>query len=180
MEIRNYSAFSVCAVPMMKARPKNSSQTDKKLSNPQLAGASSFGALAGYLFGKNQDSKSMAMTTPVLTVGDGDEKEMSFVMPSDFWGEGSLDRAPKPMEDSLVRLKRQEGGTRAVIMFGGFAGKGEVEYRRNQLLEGVDEDAEWIVESDDSPITLAQYNDPFTPPWKRRNEVSVPVVPLER
>lgn len=180
MEIRNYSAFSVCAVPMMKARPKNSSQTDKKLSNPQLAGASSFGALAGYLFGKNQDSKSMSMTTPVLTVGDGDEKEMSFVMPSDFWGEGSLDKAPKPMKDSLVQLKRQEGGTRAVIMFGGFAGKGEVEYRRKQLLEGVNEDTEWIVESDDSPITLAQYNDPFTPPWKRRNEVSVPVVPLER
>lgn len=176
IEIRNYSAFSVCSVPMMKARPKNKSQTDQKLSNPQLAGASSFGALAGYLFGKNQEAKSMAMTTPVLTVGDGDEKEMSFVMPSNFWEEGSLDSAPKPMEDSLVELKRKEGGTRAAIMFGGFAGKTEVESRKKQLLQGLESDAEWIKESDDSPITLAQYNDPFTPPWKRRNEVSISVV----
>lgn len=176
MEIRDYFAFSVCSVPMMKARPKNNSQTDQKLSNPQLAGASSFGALAGYLFGKNQEAKSMAMTTPVLTVGDGDEKEMSFVMPSNFWEEGSLDNAPKPLKDSLVELKREEGGTRAVIMFGGFAGKTELQSRKQQLLEGLESDVEWVKESDDSPITLAQYNDPFTPPWKRRNEVSIPVV----
>jgi len=176
MEIRDYSAFSVCSVPMMKARPKNNSQTDQKLSNPQLAGASSFGALAGYLFGKNQEAKSMAMTTPVLTVGDGDEKEMSFVMPSNFWEEGSLDNAPKPLKDSLVELKREEGGTRAVIMFGGFAVKAELQSRKQQLLEGLESDVEWVKESGDSPITLAQYNDPFTPPWKRRNEVSIPVV----
>ena len=29
----------------------------------------------------------------------------------------------------------------------------------------------------DADAVLMQYNDPFQPPWKRRNEVAIPVVP---
>ena len=44
------------------------SKTDAEIANPQLKGASGFGALAGYLFGKNEHATAMKMTTPVFTV----------------------------------------------------------------------------------------------------------------
>jgi len=172
-EIREYEAFTVCSVPMKKPRP-DAIATDQKISQPQLSGASSFGALAGYLFGKNQQETAMKMTTPVFTTGDGDGKEMAFVLPSTYWDEDSLSKAPSPLENSLVQLKREIGGQRAVVMFGGFASSKEVELKKQQLMKSLEADKEWgAVEN--VPVTLAQYNDPFTPPWKRRNEVSVPV-----
>lgn len=172
-EIRNYKPFSVCSVSMNKPRPKDASKTDAK-TNPQLAGASSFGALAGYLFGKNQESTAMKMTTPVLKVGPNEEdQKMSFVLPSQFWDK--LNDAPKPFDESGVVLEKNEGGDRAVVMFGGFAGNKDVEERKKQLLDGLEKDKEWTVEPN-ALVTVAQYNDPFTPPWKRRNEVSVKVV----
>jgi len=174
-EIRNYDAFSVCSVPMAKPRPSNKSKTDEPISNPQLSGASSFGALAGYLFGKNEQSTSMKMTTPVLVTGEGNEKEMSFVLPSTYWDESGLGKAPKPFNDSLVSLRRDTGGNRAVMMFGGVAKKSDVKAKNTELLKFLGSNKEWDVEEKAS-ITLAQYNDPFTLPWKRRNEVSVAVV----
>lgn len=174
-EIRNYKPFSVCSVAMNKPRPNDISKTDAK-TNPQLAGASSFGALAGYLFGKNQQSTAMKMTTPVLKVGEGEDSQMSFVLPSEFWD--GVEDAPKPFDESGVVLEMNEGGDRAVVMFGGFAGKQNVDERKKQLLDGLSKDDEWTAEPD-ALVTLAQYNDPFTPPWKRRNEVSVKVVRKE-
>jgi hypothetical protein len=172
-EIRRYEPFSVCSVAMNKPRPTEASRTDAKISSPQLKGASAFGALAGYLFGKNQESTAMKMTTPVLSAGEGDERKMSFILPSEFWN--GLDTAPKPLDGSGVVLEEKEGGERAVVAFGGFAAKKDVEERTKQLLGGLAKDREWTAEKGAS-VTLAQYNDPFTPPWKRRNEVSVEVV----
>lgn len=173
-DVRDYDAFTICSVPVAKPRP-DSAATDQPISNPQLSGASSFGALAGYLFGKNDVSTSMKMTTPVLMVGDGKDREMSFVLPSTYWDEKGLDNAPKPLEGSLVSLKRDSGGNRAVLMFGGFASKDDVKAKSADLLTGLESDKEWGA-TESASVTLAQYNDPFTPPWKRRNEVSVPVV----
>ena len=171
-EIREYEAFSVCSVPMTRPRP-DGENTDQKLSNPQLAGASSFGALAGYLFGKNEEQKAMKMTTPVFTQGNGETKEMSFVLPSDYWSDEGITKAPTPLQQSLVKVKRDNGGFRAATMFGGFASKKDISAKKELLLKGLDIDKEWMaIESD---VTIAQYNDPFTPPWKRRNEVSVAV-----
>ena len=67
IEIRRYKPYSVCSVSMNKPRPQDSSKTDAKLGAPELKGASAFGALAGYLFGKNDQSTAMKMTTPVFT-----------------------------------------------------------------------------------------------------------------
>jgi hypothetical protein len=175
-EVRNYKPFSVCSVAMNKPRPSDISKTDAK-TNPQLAGASSFGALAGYLFGKNKESTAMKMTTPVLKTGEGDDGQMSFVLPSEFWN--GIESAPKPFDESGVVLETNEGGDRAVVMFGGFAGKKDVEERKKHLLDCLSKDNEWAAAEQDAPVTIAQYNDPFTPPWKRRNEVSVKVVRKE-
>eukprot|EP00984_Skeletonema_dohrnii_P018625 scaffold8733_cov191-Skeletonema_dohrnii-CCMP3373.AAC.6 len=186
-EIRNYEPYSVCTVEMkssVKANDEKRTKTDAKVSMPQLSGASSFGALAGYLFGKNSQETAMKMTTPVLTTNagmdvedassNGDTKEMSFVLPSNYWNEDGTARAPQPLDGSGVRLQRDEGGTRATLMFGGFANKAEVKERKAQLLTLLGGDNEFVM-SDGAKITLSQYNDPFTPPWKRLNEVSVKV-----
>lgn len=175
-EIRRYEQFSVCSVTMNELKSSGSDRVSaSKISNPQLSGASSFGALAGYLFGKNQDEKAMKMTTPVLTVGEGDEKTMSFVLPSDYWKTDTLSDAPQPLADSAVKISSVDGSTRAVIAFGGYGGKAQTKSKR--LTELLESDKEWRAVAD-APVTLAQYNDPFTPPWKRRNEVSVLVEPM--
>ena len=178
-EIRRYEAFSVCSVAMNdnKNDPNTALQTDASISNPKSGGTTAFGSLAGYLFGKNQDSTAMKMTTPVLNSGGGesDSKTMSFVLPSEFWKDDGLAVAPKPLEGSGVTLQRMDAEERAVIMFGGYASKKEVAAKKQQLLEKLRKDKEWEVASES--IVLAQYNDPFTPPWKRLNEVSVAVKP---
>lgn len=176
VEIRRYEPYSLCSVSMNTARPANSSRTDATLQMPQMSGASSFGALAGYLFGKNDKSTAMKMTTPVFTanVDEVDEKQMSFVLPSQYWDEGQLLEAPQPLSGSGVKLEQIQSQDRAVIMFGGFASKKEVDLRKKTLLAAIQKDSEWQALSKD--ITVAQYNDPFTAPWRRLNEVSVPVV----
>jgi SOUL heme-binding protein len=175
IEIRRYEPFSVCSVSMSQARPEKSSDTDAKVSNPQIPGASSFGALAGYLFGKNQEKQAMKMTTPVFSSGSDESRLMSFVLPSEFWQVKNFEKAPQPLEGSGVTLELNEGSNRAVIMFGGFASKKDVTLRTQQLLNAIKSDKDWKADPSDS-VSLAQYNDPFTPPWKRLNEVSIKVI----
>jgi len=174
LEIRRYEPFTVCSVAMSQPRPVHSARTDATVADPQMAGARAFGALAGYLFGKNQKELSMKMTTPVLTrpQSSDNEKFMSFVLPSDYWNNTNL--APQPLQGSGVVLQQDQGGDRAVIMFGGYASKKETAARKEQLRQALAQDEEWeAIEGE--PVALAQYNDPFTPPWKRLNEVSVAV-----
>jgi len=176
-EVRRYEKFSVCSVTMKDLKSPESSDKESvaKLSNPQLSGATTFGALAGYLFGKNEEGKEMKMTTPVLTVGEEDSRTMSFVLPSSYWDENDLFAAPTPFRNSAVKVTSVPGGERAVLAFGGFGRKADVSFRKRKLYDLLNSDEEWEAIKD-APITLAQYNDPFTPPWKRRNEVSVAVV----
>lgn len=175
-EIRKYEPFAVCSVSMREARPVDSKMDFKTdgTSFSKTGGAKAFGALAGYLFGKNQENASMKMTTPVLARGEEDAKTMSFVLPSEFWKDNGLSMAPKPLEGSGVVLERLEGEERAVIMFGGYASKSVVEEKKLLLLEKLEKEKDWV-RAGKEPVVLSQYNDPFTPPWKRLNEVSVAV-----
>jgi hypothetical protein len=182
-EIRRYKPYSVCSVNMGKPRPKDSIKTDEKIGSPEFGGASSFGALAGYLFGKNDKSLAMKMTTPVQTSMEmsssktedfeGD-RQMEFILPSDYWGTEKMKTAPMPLEGSGVTLIERDSEERAVIMFGGYASKKEAEKRKKELLSALKRDSKW--KPVENTETLAQYNDPFTVPWRRLNEVSVKVV----
>lgn len=173
VEIRKYKQYSVCAVSMNKPRPMDSSKTDAKVQMPEMSGASSFGALAGYLFGKNEQSTAMKMTTPVFTspLQEEGDRQMEFVLPSNYWT--SVGSAPKPLQESGVTLQEKPPEDRAVIMFGGYASKKEVDRRKKELVAALSRDSEWKML--DQEVTVAQYNDPFTVPWKRLNEVSARV-----
>lgn len=49
----------------------------------------------------------------------------------------------------------------------------DMNFRTEELIDFVEKSETWeIVEN---TTRLMQYNDPFTVPWKRRNEVSIPV-----
>lgn len=170
IEIRKYEPFAVCTVSMNQDRAANS-RTDAAVNEPAKGGVKAFGALAGYLFGKNVEQTAMKMTTPVMTTED---RRMSFVLPSNYWKDDAAP-PPEPLQGSGVKVEKVDGGERAVLMFGGYATA--IDKRKQDLLEGIaEEDTEWEVVPGERPV-LAQYNDPFTPPWKRLNEVSVAVQP---
>ena len=154
IEVRKYEPFTVCTVEMQEGKP------------------GAFNSLAGYLFGKNQQSQAMKMTTPVLT--QPNNQKMSFVLPSDYWGD--IQKAPQPFRESGVELQTKEGEERAVILFGGYASSQQIQKKKDQLFAALnDAKSDWSVKEGDT-ATVAQYNDPFTPPWKRLNEVSIAVV----
>lgn len=159
-EIRRYSAYSVV-------------ETDRAEDQPG-SGNRQFFKLANYIFGKaNEKEEKMAMTTPVQT--DAKTGAMSFIMPSTYWGADQLQAAPAPKADAGVRLVLRPAETVAVTVFGGYARAAAVAERKQALLEALGR-AESLEVPDQTATRLMQYNDPFTVPWKRRNEVSVPVL----
>lgn len=166
-EVRRYDSFSVCSVQMTKKDDSNSNANGKN-------GTTAFGSLAGYIFGKNTANKAMAMTTPVMMSDNGNK--MSFVMGSNFWTDASLASAPRPMDDSGVQLEVKQGSAVAVLWFGGYADKKATESRKEELLASIANDGKnWKLAVPSDPPFLMQYNDPFQPPWSRRNEVAVAV-----
>lgn len=158
-EVRKYAPYSV--VQTGGGSPENPS------------GNKAFFKLAGYIFGKsNVEQEKMAMTTPVQI--DRRTGAMSFIMPSKYWDSDALESAPAPAEDADVQLQSRPGETVAVSVFGGYARSRAVEERTEALLSALDGSS--VLQVPDRKATrLMQYNDPFTVPWKRRNEVSVPV-----
>jgi len=180
LEIRKYDPYAVCAVSMSRPRPVAAEKTDAKVQMPELNGASSFGALAGYLFGKNDQSTAMKMTTPVFTTTtttlEDKDKQMEFVLPSEFWTKDGTTQAPQPLEGSGVRLETKPSEYRAVLLFGGYATPKETEKRMAQLKAALGKDTKQWTMVEGEEVALAQYNDPFTVPWKRLNEVSIQVV----
>ena len=158
-QVRKYDDFAVVRT----ARQRTVSDDGVKLGEPKMSGAGAFQALAGYIFGKNKREEKMAMTTPVFTRAG----QMEFVLPAEYWKD--LGKAPAPV--SNVELTYGEGGFVAAAYYGGYATKDEVAKRSAELVEAI-EASDYAVAGE---TYSAAYNDPFTPPWRRRNEVLVPV-----
>lgn len=188
LEIRRYDPYSVCTFDMMKDGNRSyNPKTDAATAEPAKGNVQAFGALAGYLFGKNQEKTAMKMTTPVFMSSNNNNnnnsnnigetattKSMSFVLPSDYW-DATKRPPPQPLEESGVRIETVASEIRAVLPFGGYARnvKAQSDELRRQLQQ--QKSSGWIVDPT-ATVQLAQYNDPFTPPWKRLNEVSIAVV----
>lgn len=125
-----------------------------------------FRALAGYIFGANEAKTKMSMTTPVFSRpegGEGGASVMQFVL-----GEDAGTSAPAP-SDPGVRTVSRPGGVFAVKLFGGATGMQGAEARAQELQEAVRRDGLRV--KDGEKWWLAQYNDPSTRDWQRRNEV---------
>jgi hypothetical protein len=135
-----------------------------------------FRTLAGYIFGGNDGGAKVAMTAPVTQApgrriamtapveqgGEGGIWTVRFAMPSGYTAE----TLPGPLDDA-IRIVEAPGERIAALRFAGWGGFGrwrekEGELRRWLAAEGL---------RPSGPARHLYYDDPFTLPWRRRNEV---------
>jgi hypothetical protein len=125
-----------------------------------------FRRLAGYIFGDNERSQSIAMTAPVQETLTEGSPVMAFTMPSQY----ALDDLPAPT-DQRIAIKPVPSRTVAAIRFSGWATGGKVAKMRGDLQATL---AKYGVDTVGDPV-LNQYNPPWTAPFLRRNEIAVQV-----
>lgn len=146
------------------------------------ASSTGFRRIAKYIFGGNQGARSVAMTVPVtaeaappasagaaiamtVPVAVAQEKKgfrITFVMPSSY----TRETLPAP-NDPLVTIEELPARVRAVVQF-------SWRTTPSRLAEQTAALRTWArsrgIEVAGEPV-VARYNDPFTLPWNRLNEV---------
>ncbi|MDT5010310.1 MAG: hypothetical protein QOH57_1927 [Mycobacterium sp.] len=131
------------------------------------ARSTGFRRLAGYIFGGNRGDAKIAMTAPVAQTSDAARKStISFFMPVKW----TMETLPRPNDDN-VTLVEVPAETVAVLRFTGDRSPGAVEHRVGQLRQA-------LSSSNYRPTGQARawfYDPPFTLPFRRRNEVVIPV-----
>ena len=125
-----------------------------------------FRRLAGYIFGGNERSQSIAMTAPVEETLEQNSPMMAFTLPAEY----ALEDLPTP-DDGTVTLRPVEGRTVAAIRFSGWATSGAITRKQKELLAILDQHGIVTV----GVPALNQYNPPWTLPFLRRNEVAVEI-----
>jgi hypothetical protein len=173
-ELRNYA-------PQLIAEVKVEGDLD-------TASSQGFRLIAAFIFGQNQVSEKISMTTPVgieatqstkiaMTVPVGIEASkdsatgvnqwtFSFVMPSEY----TMATLPKPL-NPLVTIRELPAQKRAAIIFSGFNNEAKVLDKTKALEEWI-KSKQWQVIG--SP-QFARYNPPWSIPFMRRNEILITV-----
>jgi hypothetical protein len=128
--------------------------------------SSGFRKLAGYIFGGNDQGKSISMTAPVRMEMSSTGSSMSFVMPEKYQ-EADL---PKP-KDASVHIVKSNPQYVAVITFGGYADDEKIKEKRDALLQLIQKKGIKV----DGDYTYLGYNAPYQF-WSRKNEVVIPIV----
>ncbi|MGB2839560.1 MAG: heme-binding protein [Actinomycetes bacterium] len=147
------------------------------------AGNTAFRPLVAYIRGRNQANQSLAMTAPVLQRReDSDDTPaavetvttetspgryvVSFVMP-----EGSTRETLPDPGDAEVELRAVPEELAAVARYSGRWRSASYEQQTGQLLRAVNDAG---LETT-GPPRFARFDPPWTPWFRRRNEVIVPV-----
>ena len=121
--IQKYKDFEIRFYPSATIAIINSNaRTYRDLSGP------GFRKLAGYIFGGNESSTKISMTSPVQMDINDTVSRMSFVMPSAY----TKDNLPKP-NDPNVRIKNTEDEYVAAIRFGGYASDEDLKFYSEKL-----------------------------------------------
>lgn len=171
-EIRDYDEMIVAEVTV-------------RAANRSSASSTAFRTLARYIFGGADTGEKIGMTAPVFVARvddtdapvlvstrrqDADLWTMSFIMPERY----SAETLPQPLDDRIV-LRELPARRVAAITFSGSWRDAWVRKKRDEL-------SEWVRDRGESAVAdpvYAFYNDPFTLPWNRRNEVIVELAPAE-
>jgi hypothetical protein len=131
-----------------------------------------FRRIAGFIFGDNAaqsgGSRKLAMTAPVTVEPQKEGWRLHFVMPSTE----TLSTLPSP-NNPAVRLRAMDPHQMAVVRFSGWTTQSAIEEQTKKL-------EQWMATQKLTPAgppQVARYNDPFTMPWRRRNEIMIPVAP---
>jgi hypothetical protein len=110
--------------------------------------------------------EKIEMTAPVVTMNSEKGLFMAFIMPERF----DIQSIPKPLS-SRVKIQLIEPRKLATIRFSGYVT--EENYKKNLELLNKTLEARRI--STEGEPLLMQYNDPWTPPFLRRNEIALQV-----
>ncbi len=113
-------------------------------------------------------SQKIPMTAPVLLANSNHHttETMSFIMPSNF----TLDNTPTPL-DPQVKISMLPAQKVAVLRFSG-------SWRASKVAKLTDKLKTWILSKKHTIIgapRLAIYNEPWTLPPFRRNEIQIPI-----
>jgi hypothetical protein len=134
-------------------------------SNYKQVASGGFRKLAGYIFGGNDQNKSIAMTAPVRMEMSEKGSAMSFVMPEKY----DMASLPKP-KDATVEIKQSEPVYAAVITFGGYANDEKINDYNNKLVALLEKKKIKII----GRFNFLGYNAPFQL-IGRKNEISIPI-----
>jgi SOUL heme-binding protein len=134
-------------------------------SNYKQVASSGFRKLAGYIFGGNDQNKSIAMTAPVRMEMSEKGSAMSFVMPEKY----DASSLPKP-KDATVQIKQSTESYEAVIAFGGYANDEKITDYTNKLVALLNKKGIKII----GGYNFLGYNAPFDF-IGRKNEISIPI-----
>jgi len=142
--------------------------------------SNAFRPLADYIGGNNERREEIAMTAPVIATPQDYEEtpdeqnnpnmnefRVAFIMPSKYEDQESL---PKPA-DERVKVSHLDSMRVAAVRFPGMGSSDTMEDKLEKLLDALKEHG---IEVNGTPV-FAKYDPPWTAPWKRRNEVLVPV-----
>lgn len=163
--IRKESGFEIRYYP-----PATFATIRSSAKNYRELASSGFRKIAGYIFGNNESSSKIAMTSPVHMDISEEGSSMSFVMPSEY----DIKKLPRP-NDSNVELHETPGEYAAAISFGGFANDASIKKNADQLNS-------LLLEKGIKPIGHFRYLG-YNPPYQiiaRKNEVIVKVEWKER
>ena len=130
--------------------------------NMLSAGNQAFRKLANFIFGGNQESRQIPMTTTVTEVHVDDGFEVSFVMPHDM----AMADMPTPAGANL-KITEHQAVKMAAIRVSGTVGNQSFPNNERKLRDLLSAQG---IEFEPTPI-YARYNAPPTPFFLRRNEV---------
>ena len=148
-EIRSYETTLFTSVKLSTKGYKNSS-------------SKGFSILAGYIFGNNERSEKIAMTSPV-SMSLEDSTTMMFMVPKKL----KKDLLPKPNQTG-IEFKQEPAKTLAAIRFSGWANDTKIEKYKQHLKAALD--AEGIKYT--NQFYFFGYNAPFEI-LNRKNEIIV-------
>jgi hypothetical protein len=135
------------------------------------ASRAGFRKLAGFLFGKNDKSKRMTMTTPVsmrpAPKSPKDSWSMFFVMPPDYKRLGS----PQP-EGQDIKIYNVKPFCALTVRFSGWANNDDLQEHTTRLLK-IAKTNNYELTGDESQLLV--FNQPLVPGPFRRNEVILKV-----
>lgn len=133
-------------------------------SSYQESSGKGFRILAGYIFGGNERSEKIAMTSPV-EINMSDSITMKFMVPNNY----KMEDLPKP-DNSTIQFKKEPKKYLAAISFGGFANDEKIQKHKEKLKNMLEEKG--IKHSND--FSYLGYNPPYEL-FGRRNEVVVEI-----
>lgn len=127
---------------------------------------SGFRSLFDFIVGNNERGEKISMTAPVITQRSDDGMIMSFIMPKGY----TMNTLPAPSDPS-VRITATPPRIIATISFAGYLNKHSWEYHLPRLMQVLEANG---IKTKGAPFAL-QYNDPWTPPFLRTNEIAFEV-----